>query len=319
MFVGQDSYPYEAGGGNGESAPLYSAPGAIVPIQGNPMTIYQRMFPNGVDSSAAGKAAAALRIKQQQSVLEHAATDFSSLSSRVGKLDATRLASHAAAIRDLESRLALGANAACAEPDATVIDPVKGVDQGSASYSAHMDVFQRLIQVALACDLTRVATLYVSQPPDDLFGYQANMLGTGDFHDMVHKTSGSSPPLDGDPTALGVVRAYHAYHATQFANFLELLQGITESDGTTLLDNTLVVWCGQIAGGDHSLDRLPYVLAGKMGGAVTPGRYVMMPRTPSGGPAHNDFFVSLANVMGVATSTFGNPSVCKGALTGWAT
>jgi hypothetical protein len=182
-----------------------------------------------------------------------------------------------------------------------------------------MDVFQRLIQVALACDLTRVATLYVSQPPDDLFGYQAGMSGTGDFHDMVHQTSGLLPPLDGDPTALGIVRAYHTYHATQFAKFLQLLNGITESDGTTLLDNTLVVWCGQLAGGDHSLDRLPYLLAGKMGGAVTPGRYVMMPRSPNGGPAHNDFFVSLANMMGVATSTFGNPSVCKGALTGWAT
>ena len=102
-----------------------------------------------------------------------------------------------------------------------------------------------------------------------------------------------------------------------------LLAGTREADGSTLLDNTLVVWCGQLGGGDHSVDHLPYILAGKMQGAVTPGRYVLYPRTPtsatpqlSQGPAHNDFFVTLANLMGVTTSTFGNPSVCKGPLAG---
>ena len=61
-----------------------------------------------------------------------------------------------------------------------------------------------------------------------------------------------------------------------------------------------------------------------MGGAVKTGRYVRYPRakdmnlwpTYSTGPAHNDLFVSLANLMGVQTSTFGNPAVCKGPLAG---
>jgi hypothetical protein len=74
------------------------------------------------------------------------------------------------------------------------------------------------------------------------------------------------------------MKAYQTYNAKMFAKFLDLLAAIPESDGTTLLDNTLVVWCGQIAAGDHSLDNIPYVLAGAMGGAVKTGRYVRYPR-----------------------------------------
>jgi hypothetical protein len=40
--------------------------------------------------------------------------------------------------------------------------------------------------------------------------------------------------------------------------------------------------------------------------------------TYSTGLAHNDLFVSLANMMDVQTSTFGNAAVCKGPLAGLA-
>lgn len=141
---------------------------------------------------------------------------------------------------------------------------------------------------------------------------------------MIHRTQGAAPQLDGNPTAMKIVKDYHTYHAKKFAQFLDLLAAIPEADGSTLLDHTLVVWCGQIAAGDHSLDHLPLVLGGGMGGAVTPGRYVRYPRKPdaqywpaySRGPAHNDLFVSLANMMGVSTNTFGASSVCKGPLAG---
>jgi len=62
-----------------------------------------------------------------------------------------------------------------------------------------------------------------------------------------------------------------------------------------------------------------------MGGAVTPGRYVRYPRVPSSnwpaysdGPAHDDLFVALAQMMGVDTDSFGNPDVCNGPIGGLA-
>ncbi len=69
---------------------------------------------------------------------------------------------------------------------------------------------------------------------------------------MVHKTNGVKPPLGDDPTAIGIMKSFQTYNAKMFANLLDLLAAVPEADGTTLLDNTLVVWCGQIGGGDHS-------------------------------------------------------------------
>ena len=317
------------GAGGGEEAPLYAAPGQPIPIDGNPATIYKRLFPNGAQSlSTLDQTKLAAQIAQQKSVLDYAANDFSNLAGKLGKLDSARLSAHAAAIRDLENRLALGVNATCTAPAATIANGY-GRDGSGATFTTNADILMRLVQTSLACDLARVATLYVTASPAELYGYTANILGTVDFHDLVHKTNGApasgktTPPLGDNPQAIAVVKAYHSSNAALFAKFLGLLQAIPEGDGTTLLDNTLVVWCGQISGGDHSLDHIPYVLAGSLGGAVKTGRYVRLPRKPSkaygvgsDGPAHNNLFVSLANLMGLPITTFGNPSVCTGPLVG---
>ena len=315
--------------GAGEEAPLYASSGQPIPISGDIKSIYNRMFPNGTQTNSAS-AQAKLNAQNllQKSVLDHAANDFSNLAGKMSTLDAARLSAHAAAIRDLESRLSIvtSTTSACGQLSAGAAST--GSYGAGAAYSANADVDMRLIQTALACDLTRVATLYASQAPDDCFGYQPDMSGTSDFHDIVHKTNGTAasgktvPPLGDDPVAMATVTAYHTFNASLFAKFLGLLQAVPQSDGTTLLDNTLVVWCGQLASGDHSLDRIPYILAGGTSLGVKTGRYVMLPRKASTnwpaystGIPHNNLFVSLANLMGMSTTTFGNPSVCTGPLT----
>jgi Protein of unknown function (DUF1552) len=309
-------------GGGFETAPLYAAAGQPIPIPGRPSAVYNRLFPNG-PTPPEDNAEAEKRAAQQRSVVNFAGNEFSSLAGRMGKLDRDRLTAHADALRDLEERLALGVSATCVEPEPTITDG-ESWDGDKAAYDTNADIMMRLTQVALSCDLTRVATVHVGVPPNDAFGYYP-VNGTTDFHDMVHQTCGVNPALGDNPEAIAIVKACHTYHSAMFAKFIELLDAIPESDGTTLLDNTLVVWCGQLAGGDHSLDRIPYILAGGMSGAVTPGRYVRYPRVASDnwpvyseGPAHNDLFVALANMMGIEIASFGNPDVCRGALAGLA-
>jgi hypothetical protein len=299
-----------------------SAAGQPISMSGDAPTIYDRMFPNGPQGTTdAEKAKQKKLLDQQNSVIEAGYARFKSVSSRASSLDRARLDAHGQALRDLEKRLALASVTSCDVPDKSITDgELKKGD--AASYGTNADLMMRLIQTSLACDLTRVATLYLPQPPDDAFGYES-VGGTTDAHDMVHKTNGVKPTLGDDPKAIGIMKAYQTYHASIVSSFLDLLAAVPEADGTTLLDNTLIVWCGQLSGGDHSLDNIPYVLAGGMGGLVTPGRYVRYPRvktqdwpTYSIGTAHNDLFVSLANMMDVQTTTFGNASVCKGPLAG---
>lgn len=309
------------------TGPIYAGAGQPIPMVGKASSIYTRMFPNGASTTDQAKLAA--QLAQQKSVLDFAAKDFSSIAGRLGKLDSLRLSAHADALRSLESRLSVASSTSCTVPDASSVSSASSAGT-AAAYTANVDVQLRLIQNALACDITRVATIALGQAPDDLIGYTANMSGTTDFHDMIHKTNGVAaagktvPPLGDDAKAMATVRAFHAYNAGVFAKFLGLLDAIPQSDGSTLLDNTVVVWCGDIAGGDHSLDRIPYVLAGGLGGNIKTGRYVRLPRKKntvkwpvySDGIPHNNLFVSLANAMGVPTTTFGNPSVCTGPLSG---
>lgn len=313
----------DTGGGSAESSPLYAAAGQPIPIYGGAGKIYDRMFPNGPQGTTEEEIAKQKKLlEQQNSVIEAAYARYKTVSSRASALDRARLDVHAQALRDLEQRLSLASATSCAVPDKSIVDGAMG-NGTSAAYAANADIVMRLVQTSLACDLTRVATICAPVPPDDAVGYKA-VGGTTDFHDMVHKTNGVKPPLGDDPTAIGIMKSFQTYNATMFAKLLDLLASVPEADGTTLLDNTLVVWCGQIGGGDHSLERLPYVLAGNMGGLVKPGRYVRYPRVKNDmawpaysiGPAHNDLFVALANMMDVPMTTFGNPDVCKGALAG---
>lgn len=311
----------DGGDGNGEALPLYASPGQPLPISGSTMTAYDRLFPNGpTGTSPEEQAKLAAMIARQQAVLDYARDDFSALGSRLGRADRERLSAHAAAVSDLSKSIAVGARA-CVEPE-------RGITNGTNTYQKRADVMMRLAQTAFACDLTRVVTLYLTQPPDDLIGY-TSVGGTADFHDMVHKTNGwgpntQGPELAGNPAAMQIVKNCHIYYAQQFERLLALLDAIPEADGGTMLDHTLVLWCGQLGAGDHSLDMLPYILAGRGGGTVTSGRYVRYPRVPdpewwpiySRGPAHSDLFVWLANAMGVATNSFGNAAVCKGPLAG---
>jgi len=312
-----------------QDTPIYAGKGQPISISGVPKDVYGRLLPNGPQNQDPAQLAKILA--QQQSVLDHVQADFTKLQSKAGALDKQRLDAHATAIRDLERRLAL-APASCVEPDPSIVDPA--VNQNTAaSFNATLDVMLRLAQVALACDLTRVVTVVLDEAHPDCFGFK--QVGDASFfHSMVHETNGtaSGTPLSNDPTAMGIVKAYHNYNASQFARMLDLLANTPEPDGTSLLDNTLVVWCGELSGGDHSLDHIPYILAGKAGGLITPGRYVRFPRKPSSldpcqaeicsktqGPAHNDFLAALATMMGVPTNKFGNASVATSPLGGWAT
>ena len=57
----------------------------------------------------------------------------------------------------------------------------------------------------------------------------------------------------------------------------------------------------------RSYDNLLLSLAGNAGGYLKTGRFVSMPGKP-----HNNVLVTIANAMGVAVKTFGDPTLCDG-------
>jgi hypothetical protein len=306
---------------DGEGGPHYLGSGQEIRPEQNPKAAYQRVFGgfSAPAQSAAEAAAAQALVDQKKSVLDAATKEFAALSTKLSKDDRQKLDAHASAIRDLEARLALrGGAASCAPPDAaTQASLAKFTNAGKAPL-ADYDLDARLVTAAFSCDLTRVATIHLPTHYDleSTIGYTGGMFGTSDSHDLTHRTGDASTDLWKDAGAMAMIKKVHTNQAQLFRQTLELLNGIPESDGGTLLDHTVVLWCGQIAEANHDLQQLPWILAGGGGVPFKTGRYLKLPRTNGKGPSHNDLFVSLANAAGVPITSFGEASVCKGPLAG---
>lgn len=298
------------------------ASGQVVSLDVNPSSVYDRIFGNFMPPTSTppqtGPSAAEIAAQQDKSVLDFVLNDFDAIKPKLSLEQQAKLEAHASAVRDLEKSLQLGGGtftpgAGCADPTEAVAEGTGNSYPGtSAMFQANITAMSRLVQTAFACDLTRVALLCLADPFSDSFGYQSGAFGTTDAHDLIHKTSyNAAGSLKDNPDAMSAVTKWHNWEATQFVNLLALLRQIPEADGTTMLDHTIVLMCGQIAEHGHELDQLPWVIGGGSAVGFQGGRYLQFDRAP-----HNDLFVSLAQAMGVQTDSFGNPDVCTGPLPG---
>ena len=109
-------------------------------------------------------------------------------------------------------------------------------------------------------------------------------------------------------TAKANREALEIWYAKQFSYLLSQLDQTPDTDGNTLLDNTLVVWTKGFAT-NHKDDPLFYILAGGAGGALQTNRYWSFPGRP-----HNDLLTSICKLVDVDVDKFGDPTVCTGAL-----
>ena len=302
-----------------ESYPSSVAAGQVVTYLWDPREAYQRMYPlplpvdGAVDPTLVSKAR----------VLDFVRGEATALSAKLGAADRAKLEQHRTAVDELRGRLTLTTgNRAANRPDRSILAPISDVNfnfNGTPAEHAHCwdvttDLHVKLAVAAVHSDVTRVVTLYVQDAPDASCGYTPGDFGSTDLHDLLHKVMNPTSPQAQNPAAVGVIQARHALTMAKFAQLLDQLAARTETDGSSLLDHTLVVWCSQIAHGGHDLTRLPWVLAGNVGGTLRTGRYLRHARVANKGRPHNDLFVSIANLVGVPMTTFGNPAACNGPL-----
>jgi hypothetical protein len=261
----------------------------VEPMQ-DPSAAFDRLFGD------AGQDAAALMRRQakRQLVVDSVLEDYKSTRALLGSEDRQRLDAHLSAIEDLQRRIATLGGVACdppARPDADEDFRQIGM--------AQLD----LLAAALSCNLTRVATLqWETGQGSNRFAW----LGTDRaHHDLSH---------DGDSVTAtqDLLTNINEFYATQLAHLLDLMQGVTELDGQSLLHHSAVLWVHEVdTGNTHTYENMPYVMAGAAGGAFQTGRYLRFERKP-----HGELFVSIMQAMGLAETTFGDPEYCSGPLIG---
>lgn len=306
-----------------EGGPSYVAPGNVNPRYA-PLDQVYKLFPPGLgEQTEEQRAIAAARLAKRRKGLDYALAEYDDLRPRLSREDRDKLEVHSRNLRDLSAQLGLSSSAACVPPDGAEANEFNdayrnySMDPGNSMLRV-TESLTRMMVAAFTCDLTRVGMLHL--PGHDLlqpaYGFDES-LGASNGHDLTHKTAGPGDPLWGNPTAMACIKRFHVLQAQIVANVLKRLKEVTEADGRSLLDHTIVLWCGQLGQGNHSTTNLPWMLAGGGGGQLKTGRYLKYKQSfGEQGPSHSDLFVSLANAMGINITTFGEPSVCNGPLSG---
>jgi len=246
----------------------------------DPRLLFDRLFGGTGDNDPV---AAARRRALQLSVLDAVADDAAGIKNRLSATDARKLDQYMTGVREVEKRLEGLGGGSCSTPDR----PERNLDLPTRSR-----LMNEMMTVALECDVSRTVTYMFANGGS---GRSHSWIGrSGNHHGFSHH--------QGNPDSHAALRDIDRWEVGELADFLQRLDGVTEADGSTLLDNTLVMFGSEISDGDrHNHDDLPVLLAGGGGGAVRQGRHISFPRRT---PIAN-LLISMANAAGVPISSFG--------------
>jgi hypothetical protein len=262
----------------------------------NPKQLFERLF-SGTDP----KELAAARAKRElynKSVLDFVSEDARGLNRTLGTGDQRKLDEYLSAVRDIEQRIEKmrQANSNRPVPKPNVPAPEARDDKYWREHNVeHIHLMADMMVLAYQTDLTRVVTFPLANDGSNR-PYKHIDVAEG-HHDLSHHGS--------DPKKLEKIKKINTFHVEQVAYLLGKLNAVREADGTTLLDNVMMVYGSGIGDGNrHNHDDLPILLMGKGGGTIEGGRHLVLPKR-SDTPLMN-LYLSLFERMGAPSPRFGD-------------
>lgn len=281
---------YQCGNLHPAKRMIYSSPGNTKNPLDDPAAAFKTLFGGDVDLGAAAAARAELRRK---SVLDAALADFDSHRAKLGASDQARLDTHADSIRSLEKSL-MGTSAVCTKPTApTDVTAETAIDRQSD-----------LLAGIFGCGLTRIASFQLRIADNDNSLYPWVGLDEGGHHTLSHEN---------DDATFAILTKLYTWYTERFVYLLDRLAATPDVDGTSVLDNTLVIWGSELGTGwTHSLDNVPFILAGGATGRLRGGRYLKVTNTLT-----NRVLVTALEAMGITdVEKYGTTDTGSGGLSG---
>jgi hypothetical protein len=297
-----------------------------VPYEANPRLVFDRMFrgrppvvPNWkTRASAPAQATIAKKDTVDRSVLDLVREEANDLRRDLGAADRRRLDQYLDGVRSIEkridfaeyrqrleaadalspgpSKLALPTNLPKENvPVWQVTNPVYRDPEYHESYTRLMIDLQVL---AFQTDTTRVSVFACGSdeaqfPGVVTVGYETHC------HTLEHQGNAGRVE-DADPISREALRQIHVWYTRLFAEMVKKMRGIDEG-GSSLLDNTLLLYTSYMADGGHGTQDYPVVLVGKAGGTLKPGRHIAYkPKTPVA-----NLYAEILDRMGAKTAKFG--------------
>jgi hypothetical protein len=319
----------EIGLNGGEKNYSFRSREAVVPYEGNPRLIFDRMFrgrtpvaPNWQRRAQAASSpapASPVEPSLDRSVLDLVLGQAGDLRRDLGKQDRQKLDQYLESVRSVEKRIAITEarqrqdllDLASPGPSklrlpeslpklgTPIWEITRPTDQDPARHADYIRLMSDMMVLAFQTDTTRVCTVAVGND-DCMFPGVVTVGYERHCHTLEHQGNASRPE-DADPIAREACRQIHAWYTQLFAETVQKLAAIDEG-GTSLLDNSLLLYTSYMADGGHGRDEYPAVLAGKAGGRLQPGRHVTMPKMA---PMSN-LYIEMLNLMEIPTTTFGD-------------
>ncbi|SFH82006.1 Protein of unknown function [Planctomicrobium piriforme] len=312
----------------GEQPFYFDQTGRPLPVERDPLITFERMFkgrslvaPNwarrGSPQNAAAIAAGPRSNDEQ--VVDLILDDAKRLKRQLGTSDRGKLSEYMESVHNIEQR----ARRMQARINAEMLDAkepgpshahapeklpsnrdasqkmVNIVTQDPSIHSEYLTVMMDLMILAFQTDTTRVCSLGLGSdealfPGVVTVGYETHA------HTLEHHGNGFRPD-DADPVAREGCRQIHAWYTKHFAAALAKMKAIDEG-GSSLLDNTMLLYTSYMSHGGHGRSNYPVLLAGRAGGRLNPGRHIAYQADT---PAAN-LYVEILDRLGDTRGEFGN-------------
>ena len=243
----------------------------------HPQGLFDLMF-GGYDASATAEERATRRARKR-SILDYVTSDAARLGNGIAAEDKHKLDEYLTGLRSLEKSI----EGQCAPVEA----PPETLD-----YQTHVKVMTDLMVTAFQCDVTRVATFMLNNAGSNR---RYPFLGVeGAHHEISHHQD--------DAQKLADLTTIATWEVARFAYLLQAMKNVTEADGSTLLDNSMVFFSSEIEDGNsHRHENLPVLLAGGAAGQIRSGRHIRRQDEPIA-----NLFVSMLGMAGAPVPRFGD-------------
>ena len=267
----------------------YRSPTQPVPAEIDPRNVLNRLF------GKRGKAGGATKTNPlDRQMLDRVLRGARDLRRTLAKTDQQKLDEYLDSVRAVERRIAAiesrqqeaaleKAGVRSSKRHATDSAPIEVKIPEGDKRSEYMQVMCDLTVLAFQTDTTRVST-YIGSRPN---GASYPELGFPDSHH-------SQTHYGKDKEKIRKVAAINEFNVAQFSYMVKKMHALKEGEGT-LLDNCIMMWGSGLEDGNrHMRENLPFILAGKGGGALKTGRFL-----PNIKGNQGDLLTTLLSCVGV--------------------
>jgi hypothetical protein len=258
----------------------WAGPQSPLAKETNPASAFERLF-QGAEVQLPPDELERRRLLRL-SVLDTVTEDANRLRLELGSSDRQKLDEYLTGVRALETRIQTATTSQCEATEPA--DPADLVER--------VRTMSDLMVTALQCDRTRVITfMELNAGSNQTYPW----LGVLDGHHQISHHQGNTANF-------AQLRTIDIWEVEQFVYLLQRLASVQEPEGS-LLDSSLVFFSSEIEDGDsHRHTNLPVLLAGRGGGAVTPGQHLRF----TGNPPLANLYLTVLRAFGIQDATFGS-------------